>query len=118
MSVRRALLVLSLIAVLTPLLASAGSITMVGFVCSIVKPIYDTLKVVGPTLVLIMFVYGATKYAYSADDPGGRKQGKDICVHSIVAGLLLMLSYTVMSILGLITKISSCGIAAADILGK
>jgi hypothetical protein len=116
MSVRRVFLVLLLIAVLAPYFASASATEMVGFVCSIVKPIYDTLQVVGPTLVLIMFVYGATKYAYSADDPAGRKQGKDICVHAIIAGLLLMLSFTVMSILGLIDKINSCGIT--EILGQ
>ena len=38
-----------------------------------------------------MFLYGGVKYVISADDPGGRKQGKMICIHAMVGGLLFML---------------------------
>jgi hypothetical protein len=38
-----------------------------------------------------MFLYGATKYAMSADNPGGRKQGKDIIIHAIIGGIIFAL---------------------------
>jgi hypothetical protein len=76
-----------LCAVVMPMLALA-SVDFTSMPCTIVKQVKDTIDVVGPTLVLIMFTYGATKYAMSADNPGGRNQGKTICIHAIVAGLL------------------------------
>jgi hypothetical protein len=40
-------------------------------------------------LALLMFVYGGAKYAYSADDPGGRKQGKNIAVNALIGFIIV-----------------------------
>ncbi|MFH1404209.1 MAG: TrbC/VirB2 family protein [Candidatus Altiarchaeota archaeon] len=58
-----------------------------GLICSIWT---DFTKLIGP-LATLMFVYGGAKYAYSADDPGGRKQAKAICINAII-GLLIAAS--------------------------
>jgi hypothetical protein len=76
-------------------------------VCSVISPVVDVFVAIGPTLVLLMFLYGAVKYVYSADDPGGRKQGKDICIHAVIGGMLLLLTWSVLTILGLQAKL--CG---------
>jgi hypothetical protein len=57
--------------------------------CTIANAIGNALLVIGPSIVLLMFIYGAAKYAYSAEDPGGRKQGRDICIHAIIGGIII-----------------------------
>ncbi|MFC2162069.1 hypothetical protein ACFLRF_00175 [Candidatus Altiarchaeota archaeon] len=42
-------------------------------------------------LAVLMFLYGGAKYAYSADDPGGRKQARSIAIHALV-GLIIVVS--------------------------
>jgi hypothetical protein len=34
-------------------------------------------------------MYGGAKYVYSADDPGGRKEAKKICINALV-GLIIV----------------------------
>jgi hypothetical protein len=81
----------------TALLASFASAQvcndydMCRLICKIVNTIVGAIRVVGPTLVALMFTYGAVRYIFSADDPAGRKQGKTICVHALIGGLLLLL---------------------------
>ena len=58
--------------------------------CKIVSTVYDTLTVISGTIVIIMFIYGGMKYVFSADDPGGRKQGKNICIHALIGGILIV----------------------------
>jgi cbb3-type cytochrome oxidase subunit 3 len=82
-------------------------------VCGVLRPIAETFKTVGPTIVLIMFLYGAVKYAYSADDPGGRKQAKSIVIQSIIAGILLLMVAVFMTILGLDDPAMLCGVDPA-----
>lgn len=69
-------------------------------ICDIIEPIYEAVLAAATSLVLLMFVYGGAKYAYSADDPGGRKQGKQIVIHSIIAGILLAIASTVLTTVG------------------
>ena len=45
-------------------------------VCPVLWAIEVTLKVIAPTFVTLMFVYGGVTYVYGADDPGTRKKGK------------------------------------------
>ncbi len=69
--------------------------------CSIVAALYTIIFTnVGPTLVGIMFLYGAGKYVYSADDPGGRKQGKEMCIHAIIGGVIITLITGVRAAMG------------------
>jgi len=71
-------------------LAAPASAAIEDVPCSIIKALYDAIFLsIGPTLVGIMFLYGAGKYVYSADDPGGRKQGKEMCIHAIIGGVII-----------------------------
>jgi hypothetical protein len=74
------------------IMASTVSADMAGIVCSILIQIYNALRAIGPAMVLLMFLYGGVKYVYSADDPGGRKQGRDICVHSLIGGIIILIA--------------------------
>lgn len=57
--------------------------------CQIVRAVASALAAIGPLLVAIMFTYGGVKYVYSADDPGGRKQGKTTMIHAIIGAILM-----------------------------
>jgi hypothetical protein len=96
---KREYLVAALIcAAVVPMLVSA-SVDFTSLPCTIIKQVRNTINVVGPTLVLIMFLYGGIKYTMSADNPGGRNQGKTICIHAIIAGLIFVIWKTVESLL-------------------
>ena len=73
--------------------------------CGVINGIYTPLSVIGGSLVLLMIVYAGVKYVYSADDPGGRKQAKDIIVHSIIGGIILVIA---IDLWGLITGLVRC----------
>jgi hypothetical protein len=81
--------------------AAASPVQMSDIVCSVITQVLDTLNAIGPALVLLMFLYGGVKYVYSADDPGGRKQGKDICVHAVIGGIIILLAGSILTIIGL-----------------
>ena len=83
------LMVLLCLSVLSTTVSAIG--TMARITCSIITQVYNAIRAIGPALVTLMFMYGGAKYAFSADDPGGRKQGKMICIHSVVGGILLLL---------------------------
>jgi hypothetical protein len=67
--------------------------------CAIIKSVLETVKAVAPALVTVMFVYGGARYAAAADNPGGRSQGKNICISAIVAGVLFLLADTIYNLL-------------------
>ncbi|MBD3417084.1 MAG: hypothetical protein GF416_08140 [Candidatus Altiarchaeales archaeon] len=50
------------------------------------------LKRVGNTIAFIMFIYGAAKYVYSADDPAGRKTAMGVCIAAVVAFLFIRIA--------------------------
>jgi hypothetical protein len=52
---------------------------------------------IGGSLCVIMFVYGGAKYVYSADDPGGRKQGMSICIAAIIGGIIIVSADTIIT---------------------
>ncbi len=62
-------------------------------ICNLVPDVLDLARV----LALLMFIYGGAKYAFSADDPGGRKQGKNIAVNAIIGLLIVAISYTLVA---------------------
>ncbi len=69
--------------------------------CEIIAAIFKALASVGPALVATYFVYGGIKYVYSADDPGGRKQGKTIMIHALIGAVLMMVLDAIMQLTGL-----------------
>ncbi len=91
------------VAAVLGLLASAASAQLVDTFrrtpCRILMNFYNAMDVVIPSLVFIMMVYGAIRYAYGADDPGGRKSGKNIFIQAIVGGLLFLMYTAVMTLI-------------------
>jgi hypothetical protein len=59
--------------------------------CSIILQVLNVVDTVVPTLVVLMFTYGGITYLMSVDNPGGRKQGKDICIHAVIGGIIYAL---------------------------
>lgn len=59
--------------------------------CSVIVELWNALSSIGAALVTLMFLYGGLQYVYSADNPGGRKKGRDICVHALIGGVLIVL---------------------------
>ena len=78
--------------------AAANPITTV--LCPIMDDIQFALETIGGTLVMIMFVYGGLKYVFSADDPGGRKQGKMTCIHAVIGGIIVVLADNIVPLIG------------------
>ena len=48
-------------------------------------------------LALLMFIYGGAKYAYAADDPGGRKAGKNIAINALIGFIIVGIAKAVVS---------------------
>lgn len=69
--------------------------------CTILVTIGDALEAIGPTIVLLMFLYGGVKYVYSSGDPGGRKQAKSIVIHAVIAGILISVTFYVVGLVGI-----------------
>ena len=86
---RKLAAVLVMLAVIAVSVSAATLVltNVITFVCTLVK----TFKTLGASLGVLMFVFGAAKYVYTADDPGGRKQGLAICVAAII-GIIFLLS--------------------------
>lgn len=80
--------------------------------CLLISAIFDALSSIGPALVTIMFLYGGVKYVFSSDDPGGRKQGKTICIHAIIGFVIMaVLSAVVNAVVNALGTIPMCGIS-------
>jgi hypothetical protein len=74
-------------------------------VCTVMCTVLYLVQSIGGTLVLLMFIYGGLKYVFSADDAGGRKQGKMTCIHAVIGGIIIVMAT---SLTGLIAGIISC----------
>jgi hypothetical protein len=77
----------------------SAALDFISIPCYLINQIFDVVDVVAPSLVAIMFAYGAAKYAYSADNPGGRNQGRTICVHALIGGIIFIMWFTVQKLL-------------------
>ncbi|HHQ44993.1 MAG TPA: hypothetical protein ENN13_02535 [Candidatus Altiarchaeales archaeon] len=73
---------------------------MLGEVVEFIVVLKDAFKTIGGTLISIMFLYGALFYVYSADDPGGRKTAKSICIHAIIGGIIIAMAETTIETVG------------------
>jgi hypothetical protein len=76
--------------------------------CAVIVAMWDALRGVAPALFTIMFLYGAARYAYSAEDPGGRKQGKNIIIQSIIGALIMGTLLVIISILRGMGTVTIC----------
>jgi ABC-type arginine transport system permease subunit len=97
----------SLICALIAAAVSASNAQTIAKVpCLVIRNVYQALARVGPAIVFIFMFYGAGKYVYSSEDPGGRKQGKDIFIHALIAGIILVLVNSVATMLGILGVIN------------
>ncbi len=101
-SMRRNLAVVCiLLAVVWPVPAAATFASIHRVPCSIITAVWEALRIVAPLIFGIIFLYGAAKYVYSAEDPGGRKQGKTILIHAIIGALIMGLLVAIVGILNI-----------------
>jgi hypothetical protein len=82
-------LVSSIFLILTLSLAASATVDFKTVPCRVVLDVLTLMTRAAATFVILMMIYGAIKYIYSADDPGGRKQGKNTIIHAIVAGIII-----------------------------
>ena len=61
----------------------------------IVNRLIPAFTMMGYSIAVVMFAYGAIRYAYTADDPGGRKQAMGICIASVVAIIIIRIAWMV-----------------------
>lgn len=109
MSKRKWFAVLFSLFLLSVVASAADDDLIMNIVCSVIQPVYKALRVATPTLVGLMFMYGAVKYAFSADDPGGRKQAKSIMIHAVIAGILFgLITWVLGTVLGVNGLIDTC----------
>jgi len=82
-------LVLSIFLILTLSSAAYATVDFKTVPCRIILDVLTLMTRASASLVVLMMIWGAIKYIYSADDPGGRKQGKNTIIHAIVAGIII-----------------------------
>ncbi len=87
MNVKKILAITAVMLVASSLASAGGGYLdpVIEFACELVEVFVN----VGNGLAAVMFVYGGAKYAYTADDPGGRKMGMTICVAAIMAFIII-----------------------------
>jgi len=77
-----------------------GGLGAIGSVpCTIIRSVFQALQTILGTLAMIMFIYGGLKYIFSADDPGGRKQGKMIAINATIGGMIYLIWLSVETLL-------------------
>ncbi|MFH0861900.1 MAG: hypothetical protein V1875_02615 [Candidatus Altiarchaeota archaeon] len=80
--------------------AASATLTPIHAVpCAVIEAMWEAVRSVAPMIFAIMFLYGAARYVYSADDPGGRKQGKNIIIHAIIGVLIMGVLVAIVSIM-------------------
>ncbi len=57
-------------------------------ICSLVPDLLSLARVIA----ILFFIYGGAKFAFAADDPGGRKQGKQIAIHALIGFIIVAAS--------------------------
>jgi hypothetical protein len=96
----RGRLALKALAAALALALFAGSASALATIITFTMGLACSIRKIGVTIGLIMFVYGGAKYVYSADDPGARKQALGICIAAIVAWLIISMAVDVINALG------------------
>jgi multisubunit Na+/H+ antiporter MnhB subunit len=85
---KKAITVLTVVFMLA--ISVSASATYLGPVISFASQLKNEMSSLGKALAALMFLYGGAKYAYTADDPGGRKQGMAICVAAVIAYIIII----------------------------
>ncbi len=70
----------------------ATTVDAAGIIANVICDLVPEVINLAYVLALLMFIYAGAKYAFSADDPGGRKKAKSIAVQAIVGFLIVGVS--------------------------
>ncbi len=89
-------IVLGLLSLLGDFVCADPAGIIAGVICALVDEVIPLAR----SIAIVMFIYGGGKYAYSADDPGGRKQGKNIAMHAIIGMVIVQASKALVSAIG------------------
>jgi hypothetical protein len=76
-----------------------------GVICSLIG---DVIQLAW-ALAILMFIYGGAKYAYSADDPGGRKQAKSIAINAMIGMMIVGVAKTLIENIAGAGSLAGCG---------
>lgn len=91
---RLAILILMLLA--AHVSAQAAASELAGAIYSKVEPvacgIFLAIGMVAGGIASVIIIYGGIKYLAGADDPGARKQAKDMIIHAIVGMIIIIIA--------------------------
>jgi hypothetical protein len=76
--------------------------------CMVIGGVFNALRVIVPTFVMIFFLAGVIKYVFNADNPGGRKQGRDQMIHAVLGGIALGIVEAVVHAAGIMSYLNEC----------
>lgn len=69
--------------------ATADAATIIkNIICSLIPEVMTLAW----ALAFLVFIYGGAKYAFGADDPGARKQGKNIAINAMIGFIIIAAS--------------------------
>ncbi len=91
------------IGILLLLAGTAEALTYLGPMVNFVTDLIEIFMTFGYSLAVVMFLYGAAKYVYTSDDPGGRKQALSIMVAAVLAIVIIQ-----------VAKIIVCSVAVTN----
>ena len=80
-----------------------------GRVCRVICCVHNHLLPVAQAMAAALFVYAGARYAYSADDPEGKKEAKTIAFSAVI-GLMIMLVAVIT-----INNLTNAGISCAGV---
>ena len=58
----------------------------------------NNLIALAQAIAALIFVYGGARYAYSADDPEGRKQAKSLAVNALIGLIIVIVSQVMVQV--------------------
>lgn len=92
--------------------AAAGSISSLIWEKSAVPicGIYIALLSMAGGLAVLMIAYGGVKWVTGADDPGVRKQAKDLVMHAIIAVIIILVASGLVYYITQDTDLKGCGV--------
>jgi len=88
MKSKTAIKILALYALIGKAAANSAATIIAGVICGLIPDLMSLARLIA----ILIFVYGGAKYAFSADDPGGRKQGKTLAIHALVGFIIVAAS--------------------------
>lgn len=103
LSVKKKLFVLTVVFSLAGWVTATNADSFATYVWDRVKPaicgVYGSFAMVAGALAALMIVIGGIKWIGSGDDPGARKNAKDMIIHAIVGLCIVVVSWMVVELI-------------------